>query len=144
MNKLFRFKILLLVFMISLATTFAIPFYTYATEIDSDSMVNPMGAGEWDFKGQQSPTLGAGVAWLTNEYVATDGGNFKIDMQSTFYSSNYVHTTYFVNGVKKFTLLNSIDDYKGTVQIGNLNAGDRVQFSILVDKGDKFTYSFYD
>lgn len=145
MNKLFKFKLLLSVFMISLVTTLAIPFYSYAEEIDSDSVVEPFGAGEWDFKGQESDKLlGAGVPYLTSEYTATDGGNFKIDLQSTYISSNYAHVTYYINGLQKYTLLSSIDNYKGTVEINNIPVGAKVKFFITVDKSDTFTFKFYD
>ena len=145
MSKLFKFKLLLSVFMISLVTTLAIPFYSYATEIDSESEINPLGAGQWDFKGQESDKiLGAGVPYLTSEYTATDGGNFKIDMQSTYISSNFAHVTYYINGVQKYTLLSSIDSHKGTAEINNIPAGAKVKFFITVDKSDTFTFKFYD
>lgn len=140
MNKLFRFKTFSLAFVIFLA----IPFYAYATELDSGSM-EPYGPGKWDIKGQEiNKIVTGGVAYLTKEYTATDGGNFKIDMESTYKSSNYAHVTYYVNGVQKFTLLNSIDNYKGSTEISNLPAGAKVQFFIIVDYNDTFTFKFYD
>lgn len=146
MDKSFRFKTLSLVFMIFLA----IPFYAEATELNNvnefaSGSVEPYGPGEWDPKGQETDKiLGSGVGYLTKEYTATDGGNFKIDMQSTYRSSNYAHVTYYVNGVQKFTLLNSIDNYKGSTEISGLPAGAKVQFFITVDHTDTFTFKFYD
>lgn len=83
------------------------------------------------------------VQTLTSEYTATDGGNFKIDMQSTYISSNLAHVTYYINGVQKYTLLSSIDSHKGTAEINNIPVGAKVKFFITVDKSDTFTFKFF-
>lgn len=138
MSKLSGFKTFLLVFVFTLA----IPFYTFAEELDS--VVEPYGAGQWDYKGQENITFAYTKETITKNYYATDGGNFKIDITSNSLKSNTVTAEIYINGNYSSTKGTTYSNSKGTIQFSNIPKGAKVWFHIIVAKNDAINFKFYD
>lgn len=139
MCRLCGVKTLLLVCLFLLA----VPFYAFAEEFDG-SVVEPYGAGEWDYKGQETVIFSYTKGTITDEYYATDGGNFKIDIKSYDLNSNSVSATIYINDSNGGTKGVAYSDGNGTIEFSNIPKGAKVWFYISVSNYDTINFKFYD
>ena len=98
------------------------------------------GPGEWDFKGQENVNFAIIKETVSDSFIATDGGNFKIDLTSSFDSSNYVQATIYINGNQGVTKGTQVSNYKGTIEFSGIPTGASVFFYIEVAKSDTFNF----
>lgn len=80
---------------------------------------------------------------MTNEYYATDGGNFKIDITSNL-NFNTVYATIYINGNSGGTKGIQYSDGNATIQFSSIPIGAQVWFHISVANYDSFNFKFYD
>ena len=138
MGKLYAFKTFLLVCMFTLV----VPLGAFAEEFDGD-VVEPYGAGEWDYLGEENRAVINAKTFTTDNYYATDGGNFKIDVTSSIATSNVLTVTIFINDQQGTTKMRA---YNGStsLEFSSLPKGAKVWFLITADKMDNFNLKFYD
>ena len=97
------------------------------------------GPGEWDLKGQKNVNFAFIKRTVSDSFIATDGGNFKIDLTSSLYSSNnYVQATIYINGNEGVTKGTPVSNYKGTIEFSGIPKGASVFFYIEVANSDTF------
>ncbi|MDC3417656.1 hypothetical protein [Aquibacillus salsiterrae] len=111
------------------------------------TLVSPLnvfaGSGEWDYKGEQNISFIYVKDTFTDEYVATDGGNFKLDITSYETTSNSFSATIYIDGEPRNS--KAITYYgTGTIEFSNIPAGSVVDFYIGVEKYDSIKIEFYD
>jgi len=137
MYKLFGFVVISLF-------VFSTPYHASAKDFESN-IVKPYGAGEWDYKGEEIIGFQYLKETVTNDYYATDGGNFKIDITSIGSPSmaNALSAEIYING--NYGGQKSIGySGKGTIQFSNIPKGAKVWFHITINKSDTIRFKFYD
>lgn len=139
MGKLYKFKVFLLVCLFTLA----VPLCAFAEESKSN-VVEPLGAGTWDYKGEETISFAYLKYGFTGNYYATDGGNFKIDVTSYSLQSNTVNATIFINGNARDEKTLKYVNGKGTIEFSNIPKGAKVYFYITVVNYDSLNFKFFD